>query len=261
MSIKRLMIKGLRNPRRAAAALMHEVLAPFGHTRFRRFIVLSRSRTGSNLLTSLLSQHPNIHAKGEVFSRLHGRAHTKVLASVFRRQPFYVKAAGFKIFYYHPQDDDSRGTWDALTSIKDLYVIHLKRRNILRTLVSRKFAGLQGQWVATPGGLHATNRGHPTVVAFSPGELDEGFAETRGWELAGEDRFRDHPLLTVHYEDLVKDTRESLRRVTAFLGVRDVAATTELRKQNTKSLSETVSNYDQLKAAFAGTEWRQFFDE
>jgi LPS sulfotransferase NodH len=241
--------------------VIHELLAPFGHSRFRRFIVLSRSRTGSNLLISLLSKHPGVQAKGEIFSRLKGRPHMKVLARVFRRQPFYVKAAGFKIFYYHPQDDDSGRIWETLASMEDLHVIHLKRRNILRTLISRRLAGIQGDWVATAREPRRAARQQPTSVTFSPEELGEGFAETRGWEQAGDDRFRNHPLLTVYYEDLVRHSEESFHQVTDFLGVRYHRAENELRKQNTRSLRDSVTNYDELKLAFAGTKWQQFFED
>src|SRR5690606_26460474 len=119
----------------------------------RKFIVLSRSRTGSNLLISFLNSHPNIRARGEMFARLNGKNCKDVLARGFARQPFYVKATGFKIFYYHPMDDDSGHVWDVLAELDDLRIIHLKRRNILRTLISRKIADTQGVWKASSPGM------------------------------------------------------------------------------------------------------------
>jgi hypothetical protein len=257
MSFQRLLLKGIRNPRRAASAALHGLLAPFGHTRFRRFIVLSRSRTGSNLLISQLGNHPHIHTTGEIFSWLKGRSHTQVLNTVFQRQPFYVKAAGFKIFYYHPQDDDSGCVWNALESRDDLHVIHLTRKNILRTLVSRKLAGTQGAWVSGRAGGAAS----PSVVSFTPDELWKGFTETRRWEQDGEHRFRRHPRMTLRYEDMVGSPDRAFGQVTDFLGVRFQRPETRLRKQNTRSLRESIANYEELKAGFAGTEWQPFFED
>ena len=139
--------KGIKNPKKALAVVNHKLLSVVGNNQYRRFIVLSRSRTGSNLLISLLNSNPYIHAKGEIFSKLSGRNYKEVLAKAFSKQPYYVKASGFKIFYYHPSDDISCGIWDDLQSLDDLHVIHLKRRNILRTLLSRKIAGLNDVWI------------------------------------------------------------------------------------------------------------------
>ncbi len=72
------------------------------HSDFQRFIVLSRSRTGSNMLLSFLNSHPNIHAEGEVFNRLNGQNYQEILSRVFADQPPRILAKGFKIFYYHP---------------------------------------------------------------------------------------------------------------------------------------------------------------
>lgn len=260
MDIKRVIREGSRYPGRAGAAIMRKLLAPVGHRRFRRFIVMSRSRTGSNLLMSLLNSHPNIHAEGEVFRHLNGRPYTRVLARAFARQAFFVKAKGFKIFYYHPQDDPSGEIWNALAAMEDLHVIHLKRRNVLRTLVSRKLAGLEGRWRSAPG---SQQQSPPTdeSVSFDVPELEHGFRETRAWEQAGEERFHDHSILTLEYEGMLDRFEETAREVLSFLGVRQQRLTSPLQKQNTRGLRDMVVNYDDLKLAFADTEWQEFFDE
>jgi LPS sulfotransferase NodH len=118
------------------------------HKGFKEFIVLSRSRTGSNMLISFLNSHPHIQAEGEIFAKLGSKDPNDILSEVFAKQPLYVKARGFKIFYYHPLDekDKSNELWNALINMNNLQVIHLKRRNLLRTLVSRKIAILQDVW-------------------------------------------------------------------------------------------------------------------
>lgn len=238
-------------------ALGSRVLAALGRTRFCRFVVLSRSRTGSTLLVAFLNSHPNIRTDGEIFRRLRGRDHREVLGRVFGRQPWSVKARGFKLFYYHPLDGGD-ALWRDLAAMRDLHVIHLRRRNILRTLVSREIAAAQKVWRQTQPG--ATASGDKTV-AFAAGELVRRFLETRAMERRGEEAFRGHPILPVDYEDLVADPAGTFRAVTAFLGVPARAPRAGLVKQNTEPLQQLVKNYDELKRAFAGTEWEAFFSE
>lgn len=135
--------KGIRHPNKALRALTYRVLCNFGSYDYKRFIVVTRSRTGSNLLISFLSSHPNVRAQWEIFNKLNGRSYKDILTSAFDKQPYYIRASGFKIFYYHPEDAQDReypDIWQSLRNMKDLKIIHLKRRNILRTLISRKIA-------------------------------------------------------------------------------------------------------------------------
>ena len=252
-----------REPHKAYKLLMVRTfgssLSPFRHNDFRRFIVLTRSRTGSNLLISFLNSHPQIYAESEIFSWLHGRDHREVLERVFAKQPLFIKAKGFKIFYYHPQDDDSGLVWQYLTAMPDLHIIHLKRTNILRTLVSRKIAAMADVWTARSSSEVKAQKKRP--VHFSVEELREGFEQTRAWEIQSDAIFRDHPLLQVTYEELTAQPESAFRRVAAFLGVPYKPPRAALRKQNPESLRKLIANYDVLKAEFQDTEWASFFED
>lgn len=230
------------------------------HADFQRFMVLSRSRTGSNMLLSFLNSHPNIHAEGEVFNRLNGRNYREILSRVFADQPPRILAKGFKIFYYHPLDDDSCAIWQDLEALDNLRVIHLKRKNILRTLISRKIAGYHDVWVdkATDGNDNVCRR---KAVSFSPKELRRGFEQTRQWEASGAQRFAGHPLISVYYEDLVRQPEAVFSKITDFLGVAYVQPKTALKKQNPERLRDLLVNYGELKEAFSGTEWQDFFED
>ncbi len=259
MSFRRRFTSAVRSPDKVAAAALHYVLTPIGHRDFRRFVVLSRSRTGSNLLISMLSSHPRIHAKGELLRRLDGRDPARVLGGVFGRQPFYVKAAGFKMFYYHPLDDQTGTTWKLLASVEDLHIIHLKRRNILRTLVSRAIAGHTNQWTAPA--RRETRRGHCTALTLSPDELRAGFRETRQWEQSSEHRFGTYPTITIEYEDLVDNPELVFGQACNFVKVPYQRPKTAITRQNSRSLRDTLANYDELKSEFAGSEWEPWFEE
>jgi len=253
----------IKDPRKASKFLSVKAfgssLSPFRHSEFRRFIVLTRSRTGSNLLVSFLNSHSHIYAESEIFSWLAGRDHRDVLSKTFDKQPFFIKAKGFKLFYYHPQDDDSGALWQDLVAMKDLYVIHLKRKNILRTLVSRKIAGMADVWTArTSSELRTQGK---RSVTFTTEELREGFLQTRAWETRGDEMFREHPMVHVYYEDMIDSPYHTFAQITDFLGVRYQKPGTTLKKQNPESLRNLVANYDELKASFQGTQWATFFED
>ncbi len=109
-----LIAKSVREPRKAVSTLLHRLLSPIGHRSYRRFVVLTRDRTGSNMLIQSLNSHPNIAADYEIFGKLNGESEKTILDRSFSKQPFYIKAKGFKIFYYHPQDADSSPIWRCL---------------------------------------------------------------------------------------------------------------------------------------------------
>ncbi len=237
----------------------HHLPRVLKHRDYTRFIVLSRARTGSNLLISLLDSHPGIDAQGEIVKRLAGREADAVISRIFGEQPFFTKATGFKIFYYHPLDDDSGRIWERLELDRDLAVIHLRRRNVLRAVVSRAIAEQRNVWLdladAPSVGAGAKS------VAISRTELEATFRQTRAWEADGDLRFANHRVLPVYYEDLVADTDATFSTVTDFLGVRFKRPWSGMQRQNPEPLRELLVGYDELRAGFQGTEWAKYFDE
>lgn len=241
-------------------AIRYRALKAIGHTDYRRFVVLSRSRTGSNLLISFLDSHPNIRAQGEILRKLDGRRTAIEIADgAFGREPRSIKAKGFKIFYYHPIGLKDTGIWEHLAGMDGLHVVHLKRRNLLRTIISRKIAGEEGVWKVrdAPKGAGTSRK----QVSFTVDELTRAFERTRQWEREGDARFRDNPLVTVHYEDIVQRTGPTFRMLTDFLGVPYVQPRTSLVRQNPETTHDLIANHAELAAAFEGAEWRPFFDE
>ncbi len=248
---------------RIAAALRHSEdrligkgLLP-GHNQYRKFVIVTRARTGSNLLVSLLNSHPHVEAQGEVFREMKRQSVESRLDQVFRRRPRRIKAVGFKMFYYHPRDGDHAQVWQTLGEVQDLSVIHLKRRNVLRTLTSRKLAARTNIWFQRGRNVPASD---PAVVRFTPEGLEEAFERNEAWEASCEERFRNHELLQIYYEDLV-DRPALLTDVTEFLGVRHHAMSTSLRKQHPEHLAALISNFDELQHHFEGSRWAPFFDD
>ena len=227
---------------------------------YRKFVVLTRSRTGSNLVIDMLKSHPSVHAKGEILGRLAGRSCEEVLAGVFHDYPPEVRAVGFKLFYYHPLDDRSGDVWKRLRALDDLHVVHLKRRNILRTLLSRKIAGRTGEWHQRDAAGRRSDVDGKRVT-FTAEELTAGFEQTRGWETKYAAMFEDRPVLELWYEELIEDPAREFARMTGFLGVEPLSPSTRLERQNPEPLRTLIRNYDELKESFRGSHWETFFPE
>ncbi|MDO6459301.1 hypothetical protein Q4485_01175 [Granulosicoccaceae sp. 1_MG-2023] len=237
----------------------HQFLSLVGQRNYKPFFVLSRSRSGSNLLVDFLNSHHGIYCESERFAKLGDTPAQARLDEVYGREPFYIRAKGFKIFYYHPLDRKDTSLWQLLINNHAIAVIHLKRRNLLRSLVSRQIAERQQIWATSTGG-------EPILAVDKRVTLDvrktiQDLSRTRHWEKLAERQFRQHEILTLYYEDLVKHTDNSWRQVTRFLGVPYKHPQTTLRKQNPESLRELIRNYDEIQLAFRGTEWEAMLEE
>ena len=233
----------------------NNLLRMFGHDDFKRFIILTRGRTGSNLLLSYLNSHPNVFAQGEIFSHIAQKKWQNTLASNFKKQPPNIKAYGFKIFYYHPLDCKGDLLWDRLLKDHDLYVIHLKRQNILRSVISGKIASQQKVWST------ALPVDEKEKTYLSAKKLATAFKRTRHWEQTFAKRFSSHPTLDVYYEDLVSFKDQTYRKVTDFMDLAYVPPRTVLTKQNPEKARDLIENYDELKEIFNDTAWSAFFHE
>lgn len=107
----------------------------FGNRSYKKFLIISDARTGSTLLMQLLDTHPEIIALGEEFKILTGSTCRKIWNKIYRKRPKSVNWVGFKIFYFHPSKGSDREVWDFIEEDKEIVVIHLTRRNVLRSSV------------------------------------------------------------------------------------------------------------------------------
>lgn len=246
-----------------------------GHRDYVRFIILGRSRSGSNFLRGLLNSHSQIKVFGElfqneagigwampgyresgpVFSRFRQHPVEFLERDVFTRVPPEITAVGFKIFYYHAQSPNWKSIWDYLRDHKAIHVLHIKRKNILATHLSRKLAVQSDQWVNTTG-----ERQQVKSVNLDFQECLDDFTRTREWENEYEQCFKEHPYMDVFYEDLAADHAAEMLRVQQFLGVSPERLEPETFRQSRRPLAELIVNYQELKDRFTGTPWQTFFE-
>lgn len=216
--------------------------AAFGHRRAQRFVLLSHARTGSNYVVNGLTTSPAIRMYRELFAdhnRVHGQGFAEIMETLRTRQPRSVRVVGFKLFYYHLTDAE----WAELAKDTRLRILHLTRRNRLRTIVSLAIAEKTDRWTRGLRDLPLAER----RVALDPETLARRLDEIAEREKAARDRLRAHEMLEVTYEDLVLAPVSEFARLGAFLGVEDIdPRKIVLARQNPEPLAELIENLDEV---------------
>lgn len=225
-----------------------------------RFIVLTKQRTGSNLLINSLQSHPQMKVYGELFrggvdesvkAAVRKSAADYLDTKIFNQRPAEIRAVGFKIFYHHPAWDQSGSVWRYLQGLENLHVIHLKRENLLRSLVSKKIAQKTDVWkLSGEPGEEPDKR-----VSISPEECLEFFEKTSQYERDADEKFSGKPLLQMTYELLTSQFDEQMNRIQEFLHVDPMQLPIKTAKQNPESLTELIVNYDEVRHALSSTRW------
>lgn len=202
---------------------------------------------------------------------------------IYKPQKIQVKAVGFKLLY--PQgrtgtpwwngpefarwwekvgpepvwDGKKSDLWSYLEENTDIAVIHLKRKNLLRSKVSAGIAQRSGNWgVGATGGLGSRSN---VQFALDFDECLQDFEAHRRMEDEADLVFENHRKLNLTYEELTQETAIAVASVQEFLGLERQALVTQTKKQANQPLSEVISNYSQLKSQFSHTRWKECFEE
>ena len=248
-----------------------------GHQDYTKFIILSRSRAGSNLLLNQLQSHQNIRMFYEVFNKenspkefwdyinydlqnirdLKQNDPIELIDNfVYRKMPLNVHAVGFKLFYYHAKGKKKAEFWQYLQDRKDIKIIHLVRRNLLEVHISQQIALMTNSWYLKSGKKVDS---YPTIK-LDYEQTMKAFAKTKNLEAENDAFFQNHQVLKLFYEDLVRDNLLEMKKTQNFLGVRATPVYISTKKQSTKSLPKTIQNYSELKESFQGSPYAYFFE-
>jgi len=227
----------------------------------RCFVVTSSGRDGSNMLCDMLNRHSQVHCEKEVIGneefrkrnviRIGSTAQQILKRFVYRGQN---RAEGFKLMDHQGHsgtEDDCRRYLKAL----HCWVIHLRRRNLLRKFLSHK--------IATDTNVWTTVTEYPTALTVTV-NLEEAvayFDRTLRSYSAHEKEFSGQPSLTVYFEELVECPQSEVDRCFEFLGVFAEPVETIFQRQEHRSIPEIVENYAELEYALRGTEWYAFLQE
>lgn len=232
------------------------------------FIILCAARTGSTMLRQLLDSHPEVCCYGEIMAAAVTPDRWDSEAPIRRtlldqypqgprqflrelgRYPPECRAVGFKIKYEELVLADYAWLLEWLKDHREIRVIHHRRENRLKRLISAITATQRhGVFnVRSEGDLPAAAK-----VRLTVGECLDDFARTEGREIVFREYFRDHAMLETTYEAVVGDRDGVRERMADFLGVAPARLTTPTLKINPDDVRQVLEEYDALAAAFRGT--------
>ena len=228
--------------------------------KYRKFMVLSSPRSGTHMLRTSLDGHPNVVCLTEMFNPDYttdnyaydeNTAEETILQQfVFRSYQPEVEAVGFCIHRVGARFGNWRRLWSLLEGLSDLYVISLRRENLLRRYLSFQLRTHQD-----------IRTNPPSPMEFDRHKLTVDFQRQSGKIHEFDDRFRRHPVWQVSYEQLSNDYLKTTRSIQEFLEVPHYPLKPGTSKRATPPLSEAIENYADLKRYFTGTEWEKFFDD
>lgn len=243
-----------------------------------RAIILTTQRTGSTFLVGCLQSHPQIHCITELLVGAHleppaflrtSRFGTK--ASRFLMSGGWYPTRAMRRFYaegdrpvrvFKAMYNQVSVPWTLrwLTRNTDIHVLHLSRRNLLKLHVSRLLMPTRRNRIWEP---HTTEPLPPVATRVDPAAAIAQMRQARADYQRFEELFRAHPRLPLVYEDLIEGQRLAPaegRRICDFLGVADRPMGSSLIKMNPESLRVMVTNYDELAAELAPTEFASLLD-
>lgn len=230
----------------------------FGHPVDQRFAIVGNARTGSNYLLDGLKSSPSIRMYHEIFAdhnRRVGEDFDRVFSMVFQPESKSTKIVGFKVFYNHLTENE----WQKFLACKDLKIIHLTRRNRLRTVISLEIALKTGQWTKS-------RKGHSGEVQekrlkLDPSKVIKRLEQIEDGETTARIRFRDRQILEVIYEELVRSPQSVFESVGKYLGVNGIdPGKIRLRRQNPETLQQLIINYDEIEAALRNTRFAEYLN-
>ena len=225
-----------------------------GQENFERFAILGYARTGSSFLASGLDSSTSTRLYKEIFAehnRKIGNDFEKILSNIYQKQHRSIKTVGFKLFYYHLTEDE----WKKFLRYEDVKIIHITRRNILRTIVSLDIAFKTNKWHTSFFTLRTADK----KVSLNAERLVQRIEEILEYEEVAHNRFKDRDIVEIVYENLIDNPKSEFERVRKFLNINSIdPEKITLRKQNPEKLSELIENYEEVSQALAGTKYAHF---
>ncbi|MFY0992596.1 sulfotransferase [Halomonas sp. C05BenzN] len=225
------------------------------------FVIVGQGRCGSNLLKFSLKQNNFVSVVGELYNKNvyndvfdfdgASRAH-QYYENQFKKSS--IVAAGFKLFAHQATKKPAKSVWRYLVKEK-VKVIHLERRNKVDRLISLEVANATGSFLK-----HSeSNEYELHQLDFPVSWWRERIKNEYKIEAQLSKRFSNNPYLHVYYEDLVVDWFERTGDIQRFLGVPVQQIDKAIEKQESKSKSDRLNNYNELVSAFEGTDYEWMF--
>lgn len=223
------------------------------------FVMFIVGRVGSNFLASSMNAHPNVLALNETLMNMTAEQQ-RAWTLKFLTPPLLSRkgAIGFKI---KPVQLADPAGYAQLLREKQPRIIHIWRRNRVKSVISH----LNGKRLEKATGMwnlyDESKRLPPFEVDFAEFEQALRNRERTDRESAAYVSSLGLPTLSITYEEMLHDINAVLARTFAFLNVAPLPVKPSTFKATSDDLREVITNFDALRARYAGTEYETMFDE
>ncbi len=223
------------------------------------FVMFIVGRVGSNFLTSSMNAHPNVMALNETLMDMTAEQQREWTLR-FLTPPLVSRkgAIGFKI---KPVQLADRAGYAQLLRAQKPKIIHIWRRNRIKSVISH----LNGKRLEKATGMwnlyDESRRLPPFEVDFAEFERALRNREQTDRESADYVSSLGLPTLSITYEEMLQDINAVLARTFEFLNVAPLPVKPSTFKATSDDLREVITNFDALRARYAGTEYEAMFDE
>jgi len=220
-------------------------------------------RSGSHMLATALDSHPDLSIAGEVFVRpflfnLKDTIPTTLVEETLRNfNGFVAHRTGGWLGKYNRNN-----AWNAIRKA-NLKVIFLSRFNLIAQFASIKLAKKTRIWhvahneanILSNDGRVDSNSSLTQQVEINTSDLMNFFSQCEQDEIYIQDLFRNLPLIKVSHESLCHRYEEVIENVQLFTGVKSTSIKPRTKQQETRSLWEVVTNWEEVRNYLSNTKW------
>jgi LPS sulfotransferase NodH len=238
-------------------------------------LVIHAGRSGSTVVGDMLDQHPEVSWDGEVYQPIFQKRQYSdqslppitdidaVRYAVDQSRSVIARHYGFEVKFFHLRvlGADLAPWLDAIEAqMPNLRYVVLRRRNLLRAIVSVVAARASGTWHVDP-----YDRTRRVRVRIDPdavfvnrtwGRLIEVLREFERDFAALDGLLAARPSLPLSYEeDVMDDPSIAYAKVCAHLGLQAGTPTVRYARTNPHPLCELMDNHAEVAAALRGSEF------
>ncbi len=232
----------------------------------KKFVIYTRGRTGSTVLTELLNCHPEIFCDVEIFNYLYSLSKVRFpgmyIKSCSKKAALYGKSTyGFKVKIAQLRYEHNYYNYDKMLAgmhSDGWKFIYLKRENFLRHKLSNIVSSKTNIFHLKNGDINKSDKIHVDCI-----ELLKGIEYSAEVEQTEEINLKNIPHLKLIYENDIQDNSKhqlTADKVFSFLGLRSEKVKTDLQRIVPDNLKDTIRNYEEVYDFLKDTKYSKFLN-
>jgi hypothetical protein len=212
-------------------------------------VLASSGRKGTFMLLSALARHPQIFTHDQVFSIGEHPSGTATMLECFDRQRLAINERTAIVLPASPTMTRPNDFWPAVAADRNIAIIHLRRRKMLRWYLSMKLAKQTNKWDC---------KEFPTAVepaiTINPAAAAQAIYDDLACEAKCAAMLADNLTIEVFYENIL----ERLDDVQEMLGVEMLPIMPATKKQATLPIEQAITNFAELQTAWRNTPYEKY---